>query len=139
MSTLFPPALIQFLQCAGITTAYEFLSAKKTENSRLVGMFLIWREEHMLKVAKPAVVARFMLSVSARLHAALSAVPPVNSFTRNWRGCNLQALTGAARDFVVFECSSTKDSDFLKSPTKDLAKHLAKFRETKGMPVLKGK
>ena len=139
VSTLIPPAFIQFLQRAGITTAYDFLSAKKTENSLLVGMFLIWREKHMLKIAKPAVVARFMLSVSARVHTALSVVPPVNSFTRDWTGCNLQALTGAAREFVVFECCFTKDSDFLNSPTKDLAKRLAKFREAKGMPVLKGK
>mmetsp|Transcript_12617 Transcript_12617/g.27291 ORF Transcript_12617/g.27291 Transcript_12617/m.27291 type:complete len:2302 (-) Transcript_12617:1765-8670(-) len=138
VSTLFPPAFLQFLQCAGITTAYDFLSAKKTENSRLVGMFLIWREKHMLKVAKPAVVARFMLSVSARVHTALSVVPPVNSFTRDWTGCNLQALTGAAREFVIFECRFSKDSDFLNNPTKDLAKRLAKFREAKGMPVLKG-
>lgn len=139
LSILFPPAYIQFLQKCGITTAYDFLSAKKTENSLLVSMFQVWRERHKFKVLKPAIVARFMLSISTRLHTALSSVPPVGGFTRGWTGCNLQVLTGYAREFTIFECRFTKDSDFLDSPTKGLARRLAKFRETKGMPVLKGK
>ena len=138
VSILIPPALIQFLKTVGIDSAYDLISARKTENSFLVALFNIWQEKQGMKTSRPQNVARFLTSVSSRLQSAITSVAPADSFTRAWSESNLITLTSSAREFIVFYCRYSDDDSFLEEQTGNIAKKLGSFRAKKGMPVLKG-
>lgn len=138
LSVLLPPALIQFLNAVGIHTAYDFIAARKTENSLLVALFKIWQEKQGMKITRSQNIARFLTSVSSRVQSAITSVAPADSFTRAWSGSNLIALTSSAREFIVFQCRYSDDNSFLEEQTGNIAKKLGNYRAEKGMPVLKG-
>ena len=138
LSILSPPALIQFLNSAGVDTAYDFIAARKTEHSLLVNLFIIWQEKQQMKAARPEKAARFLMSVSSRVQSAITSIAPADSFTRAWSTSNLITLTSTARDFIIFHCRYSDDNAFLEEQTGNIAKRLGSFRAEKGMPVLKG-
>ena len=138
ISFLFPSALCQVLKHAGITNAFDFLRAKKTESSLLVSVILLWREKVHLRSVKANVISRFLAGISSRLSAAFS-LPPVGDFERAWVNSNLIVLTGMGRDFIIGACRMRTDQEFLHKATKDMAELVALYRNKKGMAVLKGK
>ena len=137
LSILFPSYLLVFLETVGISTAYGFLSARKTEVSYVMERLIAWRHKSNMVQMKPVSFSRLLLGLTARLHVALSN-PPADKFARDWVGGSLVVLTGAAREFTVDYCQIRSEAIFVSTQTKALSDKLCQWRESIGMAALKG-
>ena len=135
---LFPKCVRNFARSAGIKTAYDFMCLKRTETGSVVDMYRIWRERCGLRETNALALAKTLLGIGARIEAAIGSFPPIDSHTRAWMSEPLVVLTGAAKDFVITECKILQANEFVARQTKDMADNLAVWRESKGLPILKG-
>lgn len=135
---LIPEATRNFLASVPIISLYGFLSLRKTETGAICDMYRLWRKHCSLPDLAPLVLGRHLISTASRIESALTSSPPVDDYTRKWTSDPMVALTGAARDFLVFDQGLFTAYEFVEKKTKDLAAKLEEWRVRKNMPVLKG-
>lgn len=124
LQILFPLSFLNFVRSARIETLWDFLSMKKTEAGAICEVMLIWRRECGLERIPHIGLARHFLSVANRVEAALSAIPSVPRNDRAWMKDPMNTLTGAGRDFLIFDQKIVSAVEFLSMRTKDASKNL---------------
>jgi hypothetical protein len=83
-------------------------------------------------------LAKHLLGIGARMEIGIGGLPHADSYTRLWMGGPLVVLTGAAKDFTITHSKLHDAIDFVTRRTKEMADDLASWRESKGLPLLKG-
>jgi hypothetical protein len=138
ISFLFPIATQNFLASIPIKCLHGFLSLKKTETGAICDMFRLWRQKCNLSDMPSLALGRHLTSIALRIEKALSSHPIVDADTRQWMMDPIVVLTGAARDFLVYDQKMYTASVFVEVRTKDLAMKLEEWRDRLNMVSLKG-
>jgi hypothetical protein len=138
ISCLIPLNIRNFFASAGIKTLFEFLSIKKTETGSICDIEQMWRDQCNLKKMPAVALAKHLLGIGSRLEAAISTVPAVGKTDQKWMNDPIIVLTGAAHEFLVDRMGIKSGTNFLNMRTKDLSVQLVFWRNSKGLPPLKG-
>jgi hypothetical protein len=138
ISFLFPKSTLNFLASIQVETLWNFLCMKKTETGAITDMMRIWRNESDLQPLNALALAKHLLGIAARIEAALTTIPCVDSRMKAWMSDPIIVLTGAARDFLLDDQNINNAKLFIDTRTKDLATALVAWREKRGFPPLKG-
>lgn len=138
IACLFPKCLLNFLETIKVKSLFSFLSMKKTESSSLIPEYRAWRSHCGLSAIKSFPLARHLTGIAIRTEKAISAIPPVDEFTKKWMSTVLVMFTGSAVDFIIKECKVTEPSSFIEERTKEWSDRLVAWRDLHKMPVLKG-
>jgi hypothetical protein len=80
-------------------------------------------------------LAKHLLGINARLEVAIKSV---DADKISWMSGAMVVVTGAAKDFIIDYCKIYCASQFVEMRTKFLADKLSDWRNSQGLPVLKG-
>lgn len=139
IKTLLPLTTQHFLKSVNVETAWGFLSLRKQENAPVCEVMKQWRvSTGSVKEASAYILSKYLCGIAARIETALTSIPSVSIEDREWMNGPINCLSGAARDFVVFDQGLKTIPRFLGQKTKDLSQKLEAWRKEKGMTPLKG-
>lgn len=138
ISVLIPTCYQNFFASINLKSMYDLMVLKKTETGIVIDMILIWRRKCQLVDMSHMSIAKHLLAVVNRIERIMEEVPGMNPKEKKWVGGVLNVLTGAAKDYVFDTLDDFSPQKFLDTLTTYLADGLAKWRESKGQPPLKG-
>jgi hypothetical protein len=138
LSSLIPKCYQNIFASLELKTLFDLMNLKKTETGILIDMIIMWRKLCHLGDMTHISIAKHLLSVSNRIERAIEEVPGMEPKERKWVGGILNVLTGAAKDYVIDTLEDFSPEKFVDLTTTDLAAGLARWREAKGQPPLKG-
>jgi hypothetical protein len=137
LSCLISRCTLNFFASANIQTAVDFLNLRRTETGVIVDMYKLWRRKCGYGDGSSGTIAKQLISVGMRLEVAIGSTSAPKKELRRWFGGHLSILTGQAKEFF-FDYSKIYDSSFITLKTNDLAEKLKLWRDSKGLPPLKG-
>ncbi len=137
LSCLIPKSTQNFLKSAGIVSAREFLSLKKTESGLVVDIYVSWRKKCGMEEIPCVTIAKHLLAIGTRLEVAIES-SAISKEVREWVGGHTIVLSGQGKDFLFDHCKLYNADEFIERRTKELADRLRDWRDSKGLPPLKG-
>lgn len=137
ISFLFPKCTQNFLKSIGISTAFDFMCHKKTESGLLVDVYEEWRKACKLAKKPRVVVAKHLVALGLKLEVLIGSICPPATKERRWIAGHTAVLSAAAKDFL-FDIGIVDGPLFVDTMTKKLSDRFELWRETKGLPPLKG-